>query len=194
MGKILIIWNKIPEAYKGIVLFLICLFGSNYLWELTISGDEESTGIVTFCGVGIGWLFEGPQLWFAEQVHRLLGICGVLTQLVMASVNFPNGNGCNIVPGCTAIKQLFMMIVIILCSRGDLRHKLWYCLVSVAVLICYNILRLTVLTYIVRDHIEWFDVMHEYVMKYIFYGVMFLLWVAWDEWLRKMLDKRRKAD
>jgi len=86
-----------------------------------------------------------------------------------------------------------MMTVILLCSRGDYRHKIWYWVVSIAVLVGYNILRLTLLTYIVRDHIEWFDFMHERVMKYIFYGVMFMLWVLWDEWLRKRVVKR-KAD
>jgi len=193
MGKIRDIWNRIPEAYKGIVLFVIALFGSNFLWKLLISGDQEATDIVTFCGTEASWMFIDAQYWFAAQTHKLLEMFGVYTQLEMERVGFSNGNGCNIVPGCTAIKQFYMMTVILLCSRGDYRHKIWYWVVSIVILVGYNILRLTLLTYIVRDHIEWFDFMHERVMKYIFYGVMFMLWVLWDEWLRKRVVKR-KAD
>ena len=185
MKNFCFLWNKIPETYKGIVLFLFCLFGSHFLWELTIIGDESDDGIVSFCGLNISWLFCDVQLWFAARVHQLLAVFDIQTQLLIDNVGFMNGHGCKIIAGCTAIKQYFMMTVILMLSRGQLLHKLWYWLVSMIILVGYNIVRLAVLTYIVRDHREWFDFMHEHVMKYIFYGLMFLLWVIWDELLRK---------
>lgn len=193
MAEISKIWNKVPETYKGIVLFLLCLFGSNFLWKLTITGDQSELDVVTFCGYDISWMFFDAKLWFAEKAHRLLALLGVQTQLIMDRVGYANGHGSKIIAGCTAIKQFYMMTVILLFSRGNLVHKIWYWSLSMVVLVGYNIFRLALLTYIVRDHREWFDFMHEYVMKYIFYGVMFVLWVVWDEWLRNKLAKR-KAD
>jgi len=193
MGRFHNIWNRVPEAYKGVVLFLLCLFGSNMLWELTIDGDETSLDVVSFCGNDISWLFYDVQLWFANITHRTLTIMGVYSQLIMENVRFANGHCSKIITGCTAIKQLYMMTVILLFSRGRLVHKSWYWLVSMSVLIVYNVLRLTLLSYIVRDYRDMFEFMHVYVLKYIFYGLMFVLWVVWDEWLRKSLTKI-KAD
>lgn len=193
MAEISKIWNKVPETYKGIVLFLLCLFGSDFLWKLTIAGDHSELGLVTFCGLDISWMFFDAMLWFAEKTHRLLALFCVQTQLIVDRIGFANGHECRIIAGCTAIKQFYMMTVILLFSRGNLVHKTWYWLLSMTVLVGYNIFRLALLTYIVRDHGEWFDLMHEYVMKYIFYGVMFLLWVVWDEWLRNRFAKG-KAD
>lgn len=187
MDKFYKIWYKIPEEYRGIVLFLICLFGTHFLWELTIRGDEDESAIVTFCGADISCLFEYSKLWFASKTHDGLSLFAIDTQLTMESVSFSNGHGCSIIAGCTAIKQFVMMTMILLCSRGRFIHKLWYLGVSIVVLIGYNILRLMVLTYVVRDHEEMFEFMHIYVLKYIFYGLMFLLWLLWDEWLRKVL-------
>lgn len=193
MRKFCRLWNKVPETYKGIVLFILCLLGSHFFWELTIVGDESDDGIVSFCGLDISWLFSDAVFLFAAEVHRLLAFFDVPTQLIMNYVGYSNGHGCNIIAGCTAIKQFFMMTVILLFSRGKIVHKSWYWLLSMIILVEYNIVRLTLLTYIVRDHAEWFDFMHGYVMKYVFYGFMFVLWLVWDEWLRKIVDKR-KAD
>lgn len=194
MAEISRVWNKVPETYKGIVLFLLCLFVSNFLWKLTIAGDQSEEGVVTFCGFDISCVFSDATFWFAEKTHRLLALLGVQTQLVMDKVSYANGNGSKIIAGCTAIKQFYMMTVILLFSRGKSVHKIWYWLLSIVVLVGYNILRLALLTYIVRDHREYFDFMHEHVMKYIFYGVMFLLWLMWDEWLRNKLSKKSEAD
>ena len=187
MGGFRKILNRIPETYQGIVLFLICLLGSHFLWELTVRGDEEASGIVTFCGIDINWIFDYAALWFAEKAHFGLALLGIDTQLTMTLVGFPNGHGCSIIAGCTAIKQFLMMTLILLCSRGRFVHKLWYCALSLLVVVGYNIIRLMVLTYVTRDHVEMFEFMHVHVMKYIFYALIFLLWLLWDEWLRKVL-------
>jgi len=188
MGVFCKIWTKIPETYKGIALFLICLLGSHFIWEFTVRGDEEEFAIVTFCGMDVNWVFDIAELWFANTTHQGLALLGIDTQLILTTVRFVNGHGCNIIAGCTAIKQFLMMTVILLCSRGRFVHKLWYCALSLVVMVGYNIIRLMVLTYVVRDHPEMFEFMHVHVMKYIFYGLMFLLWLLWDEWLRKMLE------
>jgi hypothetical protein len=36
----------------------------------------------------------------------------------------------------------------------------------------------------IEFHPEWFDLLHEYIFKYLFYGMLFLLWVWWTEKIR----------
>jgi len=190
MDKFCNVWNKVPDAYKGVVLFVICLLCSDLLWELTIEGDESDFGAVSFCGKDISWMFYSAKLWFAEKTHIGLSAIGVYSQLIIDNIEYSNGHGCRIIAGCTGVKQFYMMTVILLFSRGRMTHKSWYWFASMIVLLSYNVVRLMILTYIVRDHQELFELMHVHVMKYIFYGLMFLLWLLWDEWLRKVLTKR----
>lgn len=184
-------WNKIDPRYQGIVLFVIFLFASNYFWEFAVDGDKDPYAIVTVFGCNISSFINVVISWFASVVHNVLNLFGVSTQLVNNSNCFANQHSCSIICGCSGVKQAFIMVVIILCSRGPLIHKLWYSVLSVIVLAGFNIFRLSLLTYIVRDHIEWFTVLHDHVLKYAFYFTIFLLWLFWDEYLRIKLSSKK---
>lgn len=41
-----------------------------------------------------------------------------------------------------------------------------------------NLLRIASITLIIEHHPEWFEVMHGWVLKYLFYGIMFIGWVG----------------
>lgn len=41
-----------------------------------------------------------------------------------------------------------------------------------------NLLRIGENNLIIEHHPEWFEVMHGWVMKYLFYGIMFIGWVG----------------
>ena len=45
----------------------------------------------------------------------------------------------------------------------------------------FNLFRIVFITAVIDKHPEQFDFWHEYVMKYAFYGMIFLLWVVWNE-------------
>lgn len=183
-------WNRIPPKFRGIVLFVIVLFASNYFWEFTVRGDEDGGPLfVTFLGMDISGLFRWAVLSFANVVHNVLGLLGFPTYLVNASVYHPNGNAVNIIAGCTAIKQMFIMFCILLFARGPWRHKLWYVLLSMLLIVGFNIFRLTFLAWLVIDYREMFDFFHVRVMKYLFYAFIFAIWIVWDEVLRPRLSR-----
>lgn len=183
-------WNKIDQRYQGIVLFVIFLFASNYFWEFAVDGDKDPDAIVTLFGCDISYYINFVISWFANVTHNVLNTLGIGTQLVNNQNCFPNRHVCSIICGCSGVKQAFIMVVIILCSRGPILHKLWYCVLAVMVLACFNVFRLSFLTYIVRDHMEWFEILHDHVLKYAFYFTIFLLWLFWDEFLRIKLSKK----
>ena len=76
-----------------------------------------------------------------------------------------------------------------LTTRGGWLHKIWYIPVTAFLIYVFNILRIALITCIIADHPDWFDLMHTYIMKYVFYGFMFLLWVLFVEVIRT----RRKS-
>ena len=48
----------------------------------------------------------------------------------------------------------------------------------------FNILRIWLITLAIEHHPDWFPVLHDYVFKYLFYGMMFALWVWFVEGIR----------
>ena len=167
--------------YAGIIRFMIILVVSHFVWKFTVLG-EESGGQVTFFGCDI----SAPFVWMSEHiasvVYLFLQWFGYDVERIGDTiVRFANGNGARIVWSCTGIKQSYIFFCIILFSRGPWKHKLWF--IPLGILVCYvvNIISITGLNMVIYNHREWFDFLHEHLFKYLFYAILFLLWMWWEE-------------
>ena len=129
---------------------------------------------------------SAPFDWLAQHIAHIVFW---LVQLTNDAVHFfePNlirfetGSGTCIVWSCTGLKQSFIWIVIMLMARGDWRHKLWFIPFGLVCAYLFNILRITLIAMAIEHHPEWFDMLHDYVLKYMFYGMLFLLWLWWGK-------------
>jgi exosortase/archaeosortase family protein len=72
-----------------------------------------------------------------------------------------------------------------LVARGDWKKKLWFIPLGIALCYVINIVRITAITLIVREHQDLFHLFHDFIFKYLYYGIIFLMWVFWEEVLRK---------
>lgn len=173
--------KKTLAPYEGIIRFLIILVVSHFVWKFTMLGDESNNQVLLF-----GWDISAPFVWMSQHIAHvnfvLLDWFGFKVELVNDTIlRFANGNSARIVWSCTGIKQSYIFLCIILFSRGPWKHKLWF--IPFGIFVCYvvNIIRITGLNMIVHSYREWFDFFHEHLLKYIFYGILFLLWMWWEE-------------
>ena len=174
--------KQILLPYFGIILFMIALFGANIIWKLIIYGDEDSPMVLLFNRFDISAPFVVMSEHIAKVVYIIIRFFGneiSLTEKVF--LNFPSGYGVKIIWGCTGIKQTFIFLIIMLLARGNWKHKLWF--VPVGIFCCYiiNILRIAAITLIVKNHQEFFEFYHGFVFKYLYYGLIFLMWLLWEE-------------
>lgn len=167
--------------YRGIMRFMLVLIIAHFAWKLTVIGDD-SNNAVTFFGCDISAPFIWMSAHIASAVQWLLHGIGYSVSLTDDTlISFSNGQRVRIIWACTGIKQTFIFCCILLFSRGAWQHKLWF--IPMGIIVCYaiNILRITLLSMAVCDCPEWFPVLHDYVSKYAFYAIIFLLWVWWEE-------------
>ena len=174
--------KQILSPYFGIILFAVALFGANILWKLTISGDEGSFVVMLFNRFDISAPFTALSGHIASAVCAIVRFLGneiTLTDTIF--LTYPNGHGVKIIWGCTGIKQTFIFLIIMLLARGSWKNKLWF--IPVGVFLCYliNIFRITAITLIVKNHQELFHFYHAFVFKYLYYGLIFLIWLFWEE-------------
>lgn len=189
--KVKKLWSKLG-VYQGIVLFLIVMFASNFFWKLTVNGDENGLEASFLC-FDLSVVFANLCHHLAEVVHLGLNRLGITTYLYDTTVYHPNGEGVRIVWGCNGVKQSFIFTMIMLFARGPLKHKLWFIPLGLFCVYLINVSRLLLLTYIVRDNPDAFDFWHSGVTKYGFYGLIFLIWVLWNDYLVPRLSDTKKG-
>jgi len=157
---------------------------ANLFWKFSISGDESNSiySMVTCWGINV----SAPFTWMAHHVAKmstsLLHFFGYKVILEPSNIlRHSNGNSVLIIWACTGIKQSFICFCIIAFSRGPWLKKLWFIPFSLLIVYMFNIFRISFIAASIANHPNWFNFLHAYVFKYIFYGIIFLMWVLWEE-------------
>ena len=171
------------SPYQDLLIFAVTLLSANAVWKLLIHGDENGFGDVTFCGWVVTPFFDVIADEVARAVYRLLSLTREGITLADNLIRFPEGHGTRIVWSCTPVKQAFIFLCLIATTRPykgrAAWHKLWYIPLCWAILYGFNILRIYWIALIVEFHPEMFELLHTYIFKYVFYGVLFLLWLIY---------------
>ena len=175
---------KFPEIlkpYQGIIYFVIALLIANYFWKFTVSGDENGS-LVLFFGLNISSPFVFMASHIARVTHSVLNFFGFDVVLYPKNVlRYANHNNVWIAWGCTGLKQTFIFTVIMLIAKGSWQKKLWYIPLGWVFIYIINMTRIITITAVIKTHPELFILLHEYLFKYIFYILIFLVWVFWEE-------------
>ena len=181
--------------FKGILMFLFLLFLFHFSWKIVISGDMPGDNlpgenILYLFGKGItfSWLDTSCRIltkmvaWFIHLFPNTQDLLVSVTRL-----KFPTeGNvWINIVWGCLGFKQMFIYSGIILCYWGPLLKKLWYIPVGCVILTAYNIVRIASTVWLTNGNPERFEMLHDGILRYIYYTIVFILWVVWAEFIDK---------
>ena len=179
-------YKQIIEPYKDVLLFMICLLGAHFFWKFTVVADEQGGGPVVWLGLNISLPFDYMSRHVAKVVYRLVSLTRDTLQYYPPDVlRFNSGSSEKIVWGCTALKQSFIWLIIMLFARGRWLNKLWFIPLGWVFIYLFNILRIYIITLVIEFHPEMFTLLHTYILKYLFYGMIFLLWVWWTERLSK---------
>ncbi len=179
---------KLPEKlepFRGVIIFAVVLMLSNFFWKYNVLGDEDTLAdsVVTFWGNDI----SSPFNWMA---HHVSDVCYLILHSLDSSVSldhvrnvfhYSNGNRVQIVWACTGMKQAYICFCIMAFSRGSWKKKLWYVPFTLLIVYLVNIFRISFIVATIENHPAWFELLHLYIFKYAFYGIIFLMWVFWEE-------------
>lgn len=188
--------NRIKELlspYKDVIIFMITLFVANYFWKFTMVGDEDGE-LVTWLGLNVTAPFDIMSRHIAAVVYWLVGLFRDTASMPdVYTIHFESGSGTRIVWGCSGLKQSFIWMMLILTvmkakksdsSKALWIKKLWYIPLGWVCCYAFNILRIFLISLFIEHHPEWFDILHTYIFKYLFYGMLFGLWVIFVEKIR----------
>ena len=173
------------KPYKGILFFLVLLFFFHFSWKIAIDGDMSSENIYLF-GKDItpSW-FAISCHWMTQAVAWFIRLFPNAQELLVEynQLKFPTeGNAwIRIIWGCLGFKQMSIYAGIILFYWGPFLKKLWYIPLGCFILTAYNIVRVATTVWLTNGAPERFDSLHNGILRYIYYTIVFLLWVVWEE-------------
>ena len=178
-----------------VIIFVVTLLAANYFWKYTMIGDEDGEVVTWF-----GWNVTAPFAYLSEHiasaVYWLVSLFRDTAWMTDAqTIHFESGSGTRVIWGCSGLKQSFIWMCLILTVRTDGRyrlwwHKLWYIPLGWVVCYAFNILRIFLITLFIEFHPDWFEVLHDYIFKYLFYAILFGLWVIFVEKIRHNVSVR----
>lgn len=170
---------------QGVLYFFVVLLVAHFFWKFTMKGDESNT-VVSFLGLDISSAFNFMVIHLTEIIHSILLWMGFDVEIVGNHIlRHDNGAAVKIVWACTGYKQAYIFAMIILLYKGPFLRKLWYIPAGLIVVYLFNIFRMTMIVAAIRKNPDSFEFLHEGVYKYMFYGIIFLMWVLWEEKIRK---------
>jgi exosortase/archaeosortase family protein len=92
-------------------------------------------------------------------------------------ITFPDNSSVYLYEGCSGLKQVIQFSLIMLIYPGSVRRKLWFIPFSILALILAAIIHFIFLCMILYKAHDQYEFMHEYLSRWFFFGVFFLLWV-----------------
>lgn len=168
-------------SLTDLIAFSLVLIAANLLWKLLIHEDEA--GILYLCSCPVSAPFNALANHTANAVYAILQPFKATLTLTDGYLAYPNGHSTHIGWSCTSVKQITLFACTILTAtplwNQKSLHKLWYIPLCALLLYGFNILRILLITLAIENHPDWFPLLHTYILKYAFYGIVFLLWMLW---------------
>lgn len=173
------------REYKDILIFVVTLLVANYAWKWSVIGDEGDTMVLLWNHWNISAPFDLMSKHTAAMVYALVSLFRDTAYMPNDHViRFATGNAVSIVWSCTALKQSFIWLCLLLTTQGGWRHKTWFIPFGWLCIYLFNIARIAAIALFIEFHPTWFTFLHEYLFKYLFYIMLFALWVWFTEKIR----------
>ena len=87
---------------------------------------------------------------------------------------------------CSGFKPLLQFTILMLLFPGQWKHKLWYIPLGLIIVHITNLIRIVSLGLIMHYNPDSWHFAHRYPLRIMFYVVIFLLWIVWNEYIRQL--------
>lgn len=90
-----------------------------------------------------------------------------------------------VVESCSGVKQLFQLLVIMLFMRNSIWKRLIYFLLSIPIILFFNIVRITSIGWVLVEYPHFADFFHLHIARYFHYVIIFIIWAVWIKYFSK---------
>ena len=168
---------KKPE-FKFLIIFIplitIWFFLYHYLYKIDFLLDINYsllTGFSKLLSVQSNFILSIFNFQTSTEIHGDMVVAKIL--------GYPYSHGVWIGEPCNGIKIFGLFTIFILSFKGDIKRKIIFIPIGIAILHFLNILRIAILTYISATNPFVLDFNHNITFQLFIYGSMLALWYLW---------------
>ncbi len=169
---------------RYVVLFMVILFGFHFFYNAFLKPlalNEDYNHVWVF----LQRLLYSHSVWVLKNVLNYDFISDGFV------IIFPGYGSILVDESCSAAKWLLHFAVLMLIFPGPWKHKAWFIPTGLVLVHFISVTRIVGLTIVFVNIPERWDIFHDYVFRPFFYGMLFLVWVAWVEYF--FLPARERA-
>lgn len=165
-------------AVADVIIFSAITYGFHLFWR-TFTGDIHAIDWFNDLAVWLSDRVFEQAVWVNRHIFGLEMVFPEYNTLVIPDQGYVHVN-----ISCSGLKQFFQAIVLFLLFPGPWKHKLWYMPLSIVVMHAMNVFRIVALSLTIIIAPRHWDFTHDWIVRPMFYVVLFLLWVVWVEYFR----------
>lgn len=122
---------------------------------------------------------------YRESVWIISGIYDIVRFDDILEFVLPNKNTIYINKGCSGLKQIIQFALLMILFPGPWKKKLWFIPLGMLIIHLTNLFRVVGLTVVMMKWPNDYDFSHDNIFRPFFYVVIFLLWMWWNDGIRK---------
>ncbi len=92
---------------------------------------------------------------------------------------YKNKNVSHVVEGCNALSINILFISFIIAFTGNYKRTFVFLVVGCLLIHCCNVLRIALLSILFYEFPDYKNVLHQIVLPFILYGLVFIMWILW---------------
>lgn len=187
------------DVFLDVALFMIILLFFHFVWRYFI---REILSVE---------FISNSAIWLARQVYFesrwVIDVLGVnvtpFDELIIGGgvkwnvfYHAENHGYVSVNSSCSGLKQFYQWFFLMILFPGPWKQKLWFIPSGLVIIHVVNVFRIVTMVYVTIYFSQYWDFIHDWVLRPLFYVVMFMLWVWWNEkyYLKGRFGKRKKSN
>ncbi len=161
---------------KGILLFLFI--------STIVIGGWKIAHLDDYLFVALSEFFKHL---ISVEIHLsqflLNNVMGIQSTLENDVIQMPNKEALLMNPGCTGLKQIIQLFLIMMIYPGPLAKKIWYIPLASFVLLLSSIFHFVLLAVLLNAYPLQFAFFHDHLSRWIYFTIFFLAWLVWEDYI-----------
>ncbi|MFZ4548065.1 MAG: archaeosortase/exosortase family protein [Bacteroidales bacterium] len=159
-----------------VLIFVVITYGFHELWW-SFNGQIAGSPAFTAAASWLAATIYDASAWL--DVH-VFGMDVLLYSPNVIHFN-DNNTGINVNESCSGFKQMWQVLILFLLFPGPWKQKVWYIPMGLLSMFLFNIVRIVALSFAMLYWPQHWDFIHLWVLRPVYYFIIFILWVIWVE-------------
>lgn len=183
--------NPKYQTYFDVGLFFLLIFSFHFLYVVWNEYMHywPIKGVVDRLFVWASALLFDQSTWVLEHVFSMDFF--TKDQTIGFINNEGTLSGVTVAPECTSLKQWMHWLFLMLLYPGPWKHKAWYIPLGLVIVEFTNVVRIVGICLFLKPFPHDFALAHDGIFKIMFYVVIFLMWMIWNDYFHHPKKKSK---